>query len=112
MAVESEDDVSRSLHERLRGNRIEIAILLGEVPGLRVKNAGLPVVETALAPASKGQAMGTDPGRFAVITFAGRSGLDHFLSNYSMQAKDPGSVFFRRSACSALAFALVRFPLP
>jgi DNA-binding transcriptional LysR family regulator len=107
VTIEIDVDVSHVLRERLMGNEIDLALLMGPVSDFRVENVVLPAFRMGWfrAPGTAG-ADDADLGRTPVITFARNTRPFRRLRERLLELHGPEAVIFPSSSLSA-CFRLV-----
>lgn len=105
LTVEIDVDISRNLRERLLGNAIDLALLMGPVSDYRVENISLPAFEMTWLRAP--DLAVSDPAEGApVITFARDTRPFRLLKEELMERYGSSAVIFPSSSLSA-CFRLV-----
>jgi DNA-binding transcriptional LysR family regulator len=105
ITVEIDVDISRNLRERLLGNAVDLALLMGPVSDYRVENIALPAFEMTWLRAP--DLAVSDPAKGApVITFARDTRPFRLLKEELMERYGSSAVIFPSSSLSA-CFRLV-----
>ena len=102
--VEIDVDVSKTLRERLLGNEIDFALMMGPVSDYRVENVALPAFPMGWFRAKGGRSTG--PADSPVITFARDTRPYQLLKEQLLESYGPDAVLFPSSSLSA-CFRLV-----
>lgn len=106
VTVEIDVDISHTLRDRLLGNQIDFALLMGPVSDFRVENVALPAFEMGWFRASGQAAEAPDLSRAPVITFARDTRPFRRLKEQLLELYGPEAVIFPSSSLSA-CFRLV-----
>lgn len=104
VTVEIDVDVSKTLRERLLGNEIDFALMMGPVSDYRVENVTLPAFQMGWFRAAGGRCIG--PGDSPVITFARDTRPFRILKERLLEDYGPEAALFPSSSLSA-CFRLV-----
>ena len=104
VTVEIDVDVSLILRERLLGNEIDFALMMGPVSDYRVENVVLPAFQMGWFRAVGGQSK--SPGQSPVITFARDTRPFRILKERLLEEYGPEAALFPSSSLSA-CFRLV-----
>ncbi|MEQ8332580.1 LysR family transcriptional regulator [Nisaea sp.] len=105
LSIEIDVDISRNLRDRLLGNAIDLALLMGPVSDYRVENIPLPAYQMTWLRAPSLAV--SDPARGApVITFARDTRPFRLLKEALLERYGPSAVIFPSSSLSA-CFRLV-----
>ena len=100
LVVEIDVDISRNQRERLLGNAIDLALLMGPVSDYRVENVALPAFELAWLKSPTLEAAGPEAGA-PVITFARDTRPFRLLKQELLERYGPGVALFPSSSLSA-----------
>ncbi len=104
VTVEIDVDVSLILRQRLLGNEIDFALMMGPVSDYRVENVVLPAFQMGWFRATDGRSQ--HPGQSPVITFARDTRPFRILKERLLEEYGPEATLFPSSSLSA-CFRLV-----